>query len=142
MNEKQNRIHTQNFEQHRAALHLNVILDLFQLITNEKKRNKAKKPIEKKIIAITKIQKVLGITQTNEQPTTNPLAKQYDENFNQNHTPHSSNKFDKNVRLDETKTITTTTTRKHTHTYIHLDTQEMKKKHRKTICRNLYKYIV
>lgn len=41
----------------------------------KKKRNKAKKPIEKKIIAITKIQKVLGITQTNKQPTTNPLAK-------------------------------------------------------------------
>lgn len=29
-----------NFEQHRAALHLNVILDLFQLITNEKKQSK------------------------------------------------------------------------------------------------------
>lgn len=43
MNEKQNRIHTQNFEQHRAALHLNVILDLFQLITNEKKKKQSKK---------------------------------------------------------------------------------------------------
>lgn len=40
-----------NFEQHRAALHLNVILDLFQLITNEKKQSKKK--LLKITIAIT-----------------------------------------------------------------------------------------